>query len=150
MTKHIHVVRIFHTIKNIHTFNMDANLANRTQRLVYLLTYSRADPDKVNCRETFATMIVDTWQRVTTSQVIQYVVCQEKHQQNDGQEGRDRQYHYHMALKLDKRSRWLQVREALHQRFGIEIYFSDNHASYYSAYRYCLKGDETLLLSPQQ
>ena len=50
-------------------------------------------------------------------------------------------YHYHMALKLAKRGRWLQVRNYLDKKFGVQVNFSDNHNLYYTAYQYVTKED---------
>ena len=57
-------------------------------------------------------------------------------------------YHYHMAIKLEKRVRWFQVRKYLEENFGIKVNFSDNHTTYYSAYRYVMKEDNDALHSP--
>jgi len=69
-------------------------------------------------------------------------------------------YHYHMALKLGKKEWWLGVRNYLHQNFGMQVNFSNNYNSYYTAYRHsdlldaaprseraisCGKGEEKLL-----
>ena len=56
-------------------------------------------------------------------------------------------YHYHMALKLAKRGRWLQVRNYLDEKFGVQVNFSDNYNSYYTAYRYVTKEDREALHS---
>lgn len=50
-------------------------------------------------------------------------------------------YHFHMAVKLDKRGRCLQVKKYLNDKFGIQVHFSDHHNSYYSAYKYVTKKD---------
>ena len=57
-------------------------------------------------------------------------------------------YQYHMAIKLEKRVRWFQVRKYLEENFGIKVNFSDNHTTYYSAYRYVRKEDNDALHSP--
>ena len=49
--------------------------------------------------------------------------------------------HYHMALKLEKRTRWLKVRKFLDEEYGIKVNFSSNHNTYYSAYKYTTKED---------
>ena len=51
-------------------------------------------------------------------------------------------YHYHMALKLAKRGR-----NYLDEKFGVQVNFSDNHNSYYTAYRYVTKEDREALHS---
>ena len=57
-------------------------------------------------------------------------------------------YHFHMAVKLAKRGRWLQVRNYLDEKYGIQVNFSDNQSSYYTAYRYVTKEDHEALHSP--
>ena len=55
-----------------------------------------------------------------------------------------------MALKLDRRGQWIQVRKYLANQFGSQVNFSDYHSTYYSAYRYVTKEDEeTLQPEPQ-
>ena len=56
-------------------------------------------------------------------------------------------YHYHMAIKLEKRVWWFQVQKYLDENFGIKVNFSDNHATYYSMYRYVTKEDNDTLHS---
>ena len=53
-----------------------------------------------------------------------------------------------MAIKLEKRVRWFQVRKYLDENFGIKVNSSDNHTTYYSAYRYVTKEDKDALHSP--
>ena len=45
-------------------------------------------------------------------------------------------YHFRMALKLEKRGRWLQVKKYLNEKLGIQVHFSDHHNGYYSVYKY--------------
>ena len=54
-------------------------------------------------------------------------------------------YHFHMAIKLLKRARWLQVRNYLDEMFEIHVNFSDNHNS---AYQYVTKENHEALHSP--
>ena len=56
-------------------------------------------------------------------------------------------YHYHMAIKLEKRVWWFQVHKYLDENFGIKVNFSDNHTTYYSVYRYVMKEDNDALHS---
>ena len=75
--------------------------------------------------------------------VLQWVVSIEAHANADCDEGGDNvnRYHFHMAVKLCKRGRWLQVKKYLSDKFGIQVHFSDHHNSYYSAYKYVTKED---------
>ena len=45
-------------------------------------------------------------------------------------------YHFHMAVKLEKRGRWLQEKKYVNDQFGIQVHFSDHHNSHYSTYKY--------------
>ncbi|KAK3753753.1 hypothetical protein QZH41_005244 [Actinostola sp. cb2023] len=53
-----------------------------------------------------------------------------------------------MALKLDKKCRWVSVRNFLDSHYNIKVNFSDSHTNYYSAYRYYVKEDSEALHSP--
>ena len=92
------------------------SLCGRSQRSVYLLTYSRANLEDFTTRESFAAAVIDTWSSVTTSRVDTFVVCKEKHNDADTNSN---EYHYHMAVKLNKKCRWLAVRNALDRRYRV-------------------------------
>ena len=51
------------------------SLRNREQRLVYLVTYSRADVEKVATREAFAEKVSLGWMEMTGVKVVQWVVA---------------------------------------------------------------------------
>jgi len=123
---------------------MAVSTRTRSQRMVYLITYSRADLNRFDSRESFASAVLDTWSTVTSSRIVQFVVCREQHQSTSQNGNED---HYHMAIKLDKKCRWLLVRNEIEKRFGIQVHFSDKHPNYYSAYRYCIKEDREYFLS---
>ena len=116
------------------------NLDARMQRSIYLITYSQLDEAICPTRDRFAEMVCSAWLQVTKSEVIQWVVSREAHQ-NEGS-------HYHMAVKLNKRYRWLSVRNYLQDTYGIRVNFSDIHGNYYSAYRYVTKEDAGHIKSP--
>ena len=124
-----------------------ASLDHSRQRIVYLITYSRADTSKFPSKESFSSAIVEAWHHFGI-RVIQWVTCIEAHNNNECTSGDEMNlYHYHMALKLAKRGRWLQVRNYLDEKFGVQVNFSDNHNSYYTAYRYVTKEDREALHS---
>ena len=66
-------------------------------------------------------------------EVLQWVCAQETHL--------DGALHYHMAVKLHQRRRWLQVRIFWEQENGIRVHFSSTHCNYYSACKYVTKED---------
>lgn len=114
------------------------------QRLVYIVTYSRADTTKFPTRQSFADAVVEAW-RLSGFSVQHWVVSLEAHA-NDDPDCHDEEmnrYHYHMALKLQRRGRWLQVRNYLDEKYGIKVNFSDHHNTYYSSYKYVTKEDES-------
>ena len=112
-----------------------------TQRLVYLITYSRADTVKFPTRESFGEAVLEAW-KFCGIDILQWVVCIEAHANADcHSHDQMNKYHFHMAVKLRKRGRWLQVKKYLNDQFGIQVHFSDHHNTYYSAYKYVTKED---------
>lgn len=76
---------------------------------------------------------------MTGVKVVQWVVARELHADAGVSESNS---HYHMAMKLEKRARWLKVRQFLDDRYGIRVNFSAVHNTYYSAYKYATKEDD--------
>ena len=76
------------------------------QSQVYLVTYSRADLEKVSSRESFGLKIVNAFQVVSGVEVLHWVVSQEN---LSGASGDQSNSHYNIALKLNKRERWSRV-----------------------------------------
>ena len=66
---------------------------------MYLLTYSRADLEKVPTRDVFAEMVSLAWMKMAGVKVKQWVVARELHADAGASESHS---HYHMALKLEK------------------------------------------------
>lgn len=124
-----------------------SSLENGHQRLVYVITYSRADTEKFPTRQSFAEAVLQGWQSCGLV-VLHWVVSLEAHEETERDDQLNR-YHFHMALKLAKRGRWLQVRRFLDENFSIKVNFSDNHNTYYSAYKYVTKEDTEPLYSQQ-
>ena len=55
--------------------------------------------------------------------------------------------HYHMAVKLESRHRWLKFRNFLDSKHGIKVNFSGVHMNYYSAWLYAMKDDKEYIQS---
>ena len=113
----IHVLR--ETVQNVQPKNA---------RLVYLITYSQADLSLVPERETFALLVIHAFQNadpLLSCNILQWVCSMEHH--NDGGA------HYHMAVKVESRRRWLKFRNFLDTTHGIKVNFSGVHVNYYSA-----------------
>ena len=125
------------------------SLRSEDQRLVYLMTYSRADTNRFPSRPSFSEAVLEGWKNCGV-RVLHWVVCLEGHADTDYSVSNEinNLYHYHMAVKLSKRKRWLQVRNFLDERYGIKVHFSDIHNTYYTAYRYVTKEDSEALHSP--
>ena len=123
-------------------------LHTEDQRLIYLLTYSRADVMRFPTRCSFAEAVLEGLDNCGV-QVLHWVVSLEGHADcGDAAVNKvNNSYHYHMALKLSKRKRWLQVRKFLDEKYGIQVNFSDRHNTYYTAYHYLTKEDREALHS---
>ena len=116
---------------------------------MYLITCSWADVVKFPSKESFSRAVLQAWQNFGI-RVVQRLMCIEAHYNTDnGQDGKNMNlYHYHMAIKLEKRVRWFQVPKYLEENFGKKVNFSNNHTTYYSTYRYVTKEDNDALHSP--
>lgn len=74
-----------------------ACLNGRQIRSVYLITYSKADVEIIASRDSFAVVVLDSFQNAdptSKTKVVQWVCSQERHQNGE--------IHYHMAVKLDR------------------------------------------------
>ena len=115
-----------------------AALKNSDQRIVYLLTYSRADTRKFPTRQAFAEAVLNA-RAHNSVRILHWVVSLEAHAETgadtDTESPAMNQHHFHMALKLCKKSRCLQVGNFIDREYGIQVHFSDNHNTYYSAYQ---------------
>ena len=94
----------------------------------------------VPTRDRFAEIISEAFANAdpcTCSQVTQWVFS--------GENCTEGWVHYHMAVKLSARRRWLQ--SYLEQRHHINVNFSDRHSNYYSAWHYTTKEDDSYVQS---
>lgn len=113
------------------------------QRQVYLRTYSQANLTAFPSREIFATALVNAFEKSTAVNMLHWVVPVELHNDCDEERGT----HYHMAVKLTKKTRLVNVCSFLDKEFHIQMNFSAIHSTYYSAYRYTIKKDAEALFS---
>ena len=114
-------------------------LNSRDVRRVYLITYSQANLEIVPTREAFARIILDAFENAVPESnctVVHWVCSQEGHVHGG--------VHYHMAVKLSGRRRWLRVRNYIDQVYGVKVNFSDRHENYYSAWRYTTKCTDSI------
>ena len=119
------------TVQVVYQFTAKTeSLANSSQRMVYLVTYSRVDTTKFSSKESFSLAILEAWQHFGI-RILHWVVCIEAHSNNSGCASGDNinmnLYHFHMAVKLAKRGRWLQVRNYLDEKYGIQIVMFTRH-----------------------
>ena len=101
-------------------------------RSIYLATYSQANKEKIPTRESFARVLVESFEEFG-GKVVQWCCSEEEH--------RVAGTHYHAAVKLSKVQRWNNPREHLRNRYGIAVNFSNRHHNYYSAWGYVTKED---------
>ena len=92
---------------------------DRHQSQVYLVTYSRADLEKMPSRESFGLIIVNAFQVVAGVEVLHWVVSQENH---SGACGDQSNSHYLITLKLKKRARWSRVRQHIQNNHNISSF----------------------------
>ena len=114
--------------------DLDTSLKNRSVRSVYLITCSQVDSRL--SREAFAEVVVNAFESTdpnSKSKLLQWVCSQEKH--------KDGGQHFHMAVKLSSRRRWMKVREHVDNHHNLKLNFSSRHVNYYSAYQYTTKED---------
>lgn len=114
------------------------SLGARDTRQVYLVTYSQADLVKFPSRKEFADALVLAFSK--DNNVIQWCCCLEDHE--DGGK------HYHVAIKLERKQRWLKIKRFLLDHFDISVHFSSAHHNYFSAWEYVTKSDREYLQSP--
>ena len=128
--------------ENNTNFSSSDSLSRRQVRSVYLITYSRANSELVDSRNSFARVVLDSFANADckiTNKVLQWACCEERH--------KDGAIHYHMAVKLQRNRRWLKVRSYADKKHGVKLNFSSNHANYYSAWKYVTKEDTDFLQS---
>ena len=107
-----------------------------SDRSVYLITYSKADVEKIDTREKFANLFV---QGFGEDIIVQWVCACEKH--------KDGQLHFHLAIKLKRMRRWKAVKENISKNHSIVVHFQSFHTNYYDAYSYVTKEDPDYVTS---
>ena len=115
-------------------------LNGRRVRSVYVITYSKANVEIVALHESFAMVVLDSFENAdptSKTRVVQLVCSQERHQNGE--------IHYHMAVKLDLDPRWLMVRNCADIKHGLKLDFSSSHANYFSVWTYVTKDDNKCL-----
>ncbi|CAB3999183.1 Hypothetical predicted protein [Paramuricea clavata] len=80
---------------------------------------SRADIAKFPTKQQFADAVLEAWKSCGIT-ISHWVVSIEGHAVTDSNNDIN-MYHYHMALKLARRGRWLQVRRFLDETYAIQF-----------------------------
>ena len=120
-------------------FTMSANLGIRQIRQVYLITYSKAQPNIAATRKEFADKVVNAFNVCGTATILHWACSLEYHFNGA--------IHFHMCIKLNKTQRWLNIRNYLCQHYEMNVNFSSVHHNYYSAWKYVIKEDLEFLQS---
>ena len=116
-------------------------LDRRTARKVYLITYSRANPELCPTREIFSEMVIQSFNFARGQvRLLHWAVSKEPHEGGG--------YHFHMCICLSNNKRWGPVKEALAAR-GIVVNFQERNDifNYVGAYLYVCKIDRDVLHS---
>ena len=112
----------------------NSQMPRRGVRRVYMVTYSQADLNKFPERSDFSHAVEEAFNSGESRfKTMHHATCRELHQ--------DGQPHYHCCIKLQGPKRWNPAKKYLEREHNIEVHFSDDHDSYYSAYRYVTKED---------
>ena len=91
-------------------------------------------------RESFGQSVADAFNKGSSKvKGFQWACCSESHE-NGGD-------HYHCSEKLSGSKRWTAVKDTVKKEGGIQVYFSDAHDKYWSAFRYITKSDPNVFLS---
>ena len=107
------------------------------QRRQYLVTYSQADLEKFPTRESFGNALVSCFNSTGKIAVEYWACCLEPHKETSG-------HHYHVCVRLSGPKRWNPVKNALIEKHGVVVNFSESHENYYSAYKYVCKTDKNV------
>lgn len=117
---------------------VQSSLRSREVRQVYLITYSQVDIEICPTRQSFVSLIVGAF-NICGIDIVNWVCSKENHTEGG--------FHYHMAVKLSQRRRWLSVRNWLQERYHVRVNFSNNHNNYFSAWQYTTKEDREFIQS---
>ena len=95
--------------------NIETSELNVCQsRLVYLITYRKADLKTFPKRPYFTKAVIDFFQRTGSIPVNYWTCCFEPYQKSGA--------HFHLAISLKRAKRWKSVKDDLH-KFGISVHF---------------------------
>lgn len=114
---------------------MSLELSPLVGKRQYLLTYSQANVELFPTRESFGTAIAEEFNVGPGKVKVDYWACCQEPHENGG-------LHYHCSVKLTGSKKWFSVKKRLHDKYNIQVNFSDKHDFYLSSYRYVCKTDK--------
>ena len=122
-------------------FRQDS-ISDQATRCTYLIRYSQTDKSKFPARERFANEIVDALNEAEDKVYVEHwACCLELHRK--GSE------HFHLCVKLSGPSQWKRLKQAVSNKHGVILHFSGKHDNYYALFKYVIKIDKKLFLSPR-
>ena len=105
----------------------------KSQRRIYLVTYSQADTQKFPDAHSFGLAVATAFDNATGTSKVQHWACsKERHPETGG-------FHYHATVSLTRGRRWLSVKNSIMDEHGIVVHFRDNYSDYYTAWQYIVK-----------
>ena len=111
----------------------------RNGRRHYLVTYAQADEVKFPTRESFGYMLARQFNAGRSVVKVSHWACYRELHKDFA--------HYHCSIKLTGLKKWWMVKEAIQEKHGKVVHFSDEHDYYISAYRYVVKEDPSVVHS---
>jgi hypothetical protein len=128
------------------------NAEKNSQRFVHLITWSQADDHRLpgndegeDPRQAFGDLVESLFESLNRKESQQRVVHQwvcSKESHADGG------YHYHIAVKLNRRCRWVTIADMLRNNYDIYVNFKFHSMSHYTAaFKYVTKADKTYCTS---
>ena len=102
--------------------------------LAYLITWSQAKLLTCHTRERFAEIVTTEFNAVKNDNVVQHWACCVENHTMKG-------VHFHLAVKLNKRRRFAEVRNNIKKKFDIEVDFCEWKTVYYDCFTYVTKHD---------
>jgi hypothetical protein len=98
---------------------------------------------KFPTRQSFGEQVVAYFNKKSTTKacVEHWACCLELHENTLG-------VHYHLCVKLKGPKCWKSLKDNMMKKHDVVLNFSDSHDNYYTAYKYVMKKDLEVYLSP--
>ena len=118
------------------------SLSDRATRHTYLITNSQIDKSKFPTSERFANAIVNTCNEGEGKVYVEHWACCLEPHKKAGE-------HFHLFVKLSGARQWKPIKEAVSDKHGVILVFSGTHDISYTAFKYVIKIDKEVLMSPR-